>query len=482
MINRQNIQKIISVLCSIFCSVRLWLTIVFTLAALIILSKYYIIPSNFYGVMVYKFNVYLLLSIIAICILISYPVFSFICDLKSKQYKRVSDILFLCVFFILLFIPASNINTETYSDNENRTLAHKAKFFDKNSQINNNFGKDFEKWFNDRFFSRDILISFYNKFIRMVNKNYNSTRVIINSKDKWFFFKREIKETYTIPEPIEFEIVRNNLAKFNAFCNENNIRLYFVVIPNKSNIYREYIPFHKLDNKKTYGEVLFDYYNKDKEYWYTLIYPEKEILDAKRTSSDRLFFSSDNHLTSFGGYIVYKSIMQQIKKDFPDIRITQLSDYDCIKSKSIFSYQDEDYMVTDEHLELGFENDTSIKDESYLNYEYKYFYPKSSSTIKTITYDNQYLMKNKTYNNNGKYKLILMGSSFSEQPKIFFRNSFKYVDKIRLNTAYEKNFHLSRFEEYIKHEKPDVLVVIISEFEAHGYIKSMYDESVELEP
>lgn len=483
MINKQNKQKIVSVLCSVFCSAKLWLTIAFTLLCLISLPKYYIVPTDMYGEIIYKFNGYLFLSIAAICILISYPIFSFISDLKTKQNKSISDILLLCVFFILLFIPASKINTETYSNAEHRVLAAKAHFFGKNNHINNNFGKDFEKWFNDRFFSREILITCYNKITRTINKNYNSNRVIINTKDKWFFFKREIKEAYTIPEPIEFETVRGNLESFNSFCKDNNIKLYFVIVPNKSNIYREYIPFHNLAEQKTYGEELFEYFNEGKDLPFNLIYPAKEMLAAKKENNERLFFSSDNHLAPYGGYIVYKTVMQHIKKDFPNQKIAQLTDFDCVKSRSVSTNEDENYTVKDEeYLNLGFENDATLKDKSFLNYEYKYFYPKKDSNIKTTTYDDPYLLKSKTFNNNGQQNLLLLGSSFIEQPKMFFRYSFKNLDKIRLNTAYQKNFHLSRFEDYITQEKPDVLIVIISEFEAHDYIKSMYDESIELEP
>lgn len=483
MINKPNKQKVLSALCAVFCSARLWLTIAFTLLCLIFLSKYYINQIDFYGVMVYKINGYLFLSIATICILISYPIFSFICDLKTKQNKSISDILLLCVFFVLLFIPAHKINTKTYSDAENRVLAHKAELFDKNNHINNNFGKDFEKWFNDRFFSRGILISFYNKLTRLINKNYNTNRAIINTKDKWFFFKREIKETYTIPELSEFETIRDNLAKFNNFCEENNTKLYFVIVPNKSNIYREYIPFHNLASQKTYGEALFEYFNEGKELPFNIIYPEKELLAAKKENNERLFFSSDNHLAPYGGYVVYKTVMQQIKKNFPNQKIAQLTDFDCIKSRSVFTNEDENYTIGDEqYLNLGFENDATLKDNSFLNYEYKYFFPKKDSNIQTTTYDDPYLLKSKTVNSNGQQSLLLLGSSFSEQPKIFFRYSFKKLDKIRLNTAYEKNFHLSRFENYITQKKPDVVIVIISELEAHDYIKSMYDESIELEP
>lgn len=483
MINKQNIKKVISFLFTVLRSAKVILTIIFVILCLLFTSKYYIASVNFYGKIINKLNGYIFLSIATLSALISYPIFSFVCNFKTKQHKSINDILLLCIFFILLGIPASKIDKATHSATEDRKLATMANFFKQNNEINNNFGKDFEKWFNDRFFSRQILIYAYEKITQKINKNYNTNRVIINTKDKWFFFKREIKENYTIPNSEELDIIRNNLTVFTQFCNENNIKSYIVIIPNKSNIYREYIPFHNLDNQRTYGEVMFDYFNKGKNEDFVLLYPEKEFLEAKSQNTDRLFFSSDLHLTPFGGYIVYKAIMKEIKKDFEKLKIAELNDFDCVKSKTAFINVDENIIINEKtELDLGYENEVSIKDASFLDYEYQYFYPKKDSKIITTDYDHPYLAKSKTINPEGKYKILLLGTSFMEQPKVFFRYSFKNLDKVRINTAYEKNFHMTRFENYIKTEKPDVLVVLLNEFEAHQYIKSMYDETIELEP
>lgn len=76
---------------------------------------------------------------------------------------------------------------------------------------------------------------------------------------------------------------------------------------------------------------------------------------------------------------------------------------------------------------------------------------------------------------------MLLGSSFTEQTKLFFASTFKNTYKIRLNNLYEKNFHVSRFLEHIKNNRPDILIVIISESEIWEYISTMYDDTKELE-
>ena len=238
---------------------------------------------------------------------------------------------------------------------------------------------------------------------------------------------------------------------------------------------KEFVPSYNIKNKIPYGAYIAEFLNDATDFNAKFIYPLAAIQKAKITNNERIYFSSDNHMTPFGGYISYLSIMKEIKEDFPDMKIVDLNDFVVKKNKLVNINEEETADYT-----IGSENISSIAKNTVLDYEYSYYYPKKEP--KHFAYDDPHVFKSKSFNPDGKRKLLLIGSSAAEQPKIFFRQSFKSVDKIRLNTSYEKNFHLSRFERYIEKQKPDVLVVIISEFEARDYIKSMYDETVELEP
>lgn len=455
---------------------RLWLTLFFSIVFIILSSKYFIYKEIISGITFYKINFCILIIITCLTGLFFYKIFSYLCDLKTKNNKSISDIIFVCLFFIMLLIPSSHINNEKISDFENRALAQYKSFLI-NEQINYNFGKNFEKWFNDRFFTRNLLINLHKIILISTNRVYNDNKVIFDKKDGWFFFQREIKGTYRIPKSDELLFVKNNLNQLADFCAQNGIKMYFVLAPDKSNIYRELVPLQKLENKKTYGQTLIKYFDTCNDIRFGYIYPEQEVNEAKEKYNKRIFFQTDNHQTDISGYIVYKATIKKIKQDFNDIPIVSLDEF-YVKKNNLVNISEED----EDDFTLGNANEYTVEDPKYLTYEYEYYYPKNKKSIQYGVYDDPYLLKSKSYNTKGKRKAILLGSSFVEKVYIFLRHSFKLTDKIRLNTGYEKNFHMNRFENYIKNEKPDILIIYINESEAYNYISSMYDESVELEP
>ena len=455
-------------------SARLWLTLLFISICVVLCSKYYISFDSLYGITFYKIDYCILLTIIFLSGILSYTVFSYICDLKTVYKKSTSDILLTSIFVAMLFIPASHIDKNQTNYKESRSLTKFSQLFT-DSKINNNFGKDFEKWFNDRFYLRDNLIDLYRTIQKSINIIYRDNKVLADKRSGWFFLNKEIENTYKIPYYPDLYLITKNLNKFNDFCELNNIKMYFVIIPERASIYREFIPTEYLKSRRTYGEKVNDYLNQNNDDNFSHLFPMADILNAKKQYNELLYYKTDCHQTDLGGYITYLALMELIKKDFPEIQTTTLNDYYIKKNKMINTGESE--LV----FHLGNVNEISLKDAKFLNYENTYYYPKNTN-IMTEEYDNPHLLKNRSYNPDGKRKVILLGSSFVEKINLFIKSSFKYTDKIRLNTAYEKNFHVSRFADYIKKEKPDVLIVIISEGELFDYISTMYNDNLELEP
>lgn len=435
-------------------------------------------PLDFFGATSYRVKYDTCCLIVLINIVFMFIFLSLLQKLAQKI--KLNEILFLIIFFSLLFLPAMKLNKNTYSDVEKRPLAKFKPLFTKDGKtlkINNNFGKDFENAFNDRFWGRNGLICLYRNTFDFINRNHNSNRVIVDKKNGWFFLKKEVVQTYSTPTNRELSFMKENLNKFDDFCKSNGIKLYFVFTAEKSNIYQEYLPFYNLKNKDTLGRIFDRYLKESNDADFEHIFVEKEFFDFKKTNNQRLFFSTDNHYTNIAGFIVYKTVMNSIKKDFTDIKISDITDFDEYASKKVNWSGNFD----EEAFGLGYLNETLYNDEKYLDYHYLYFKPKPDSAIKYLS-DNGEFKEIKINNINGKYNVLLLGSSYVEATKLYFANSFKNTIKIRLNNSKEKNFHVSRFEKYIMEKRPDVLVVLISEFELFDYISTMYDDTKELEP
>lgn len=79
---------------------------------------------------IYKANLWILCSIVLLSFFISWKLVSYIAKFKKEGNISAVDIVFVCVFFGLLFIPMSNINTAEKSEQENRILAKKPKLLE----------------------------------------------------------------------------------------------------------------------------------------------------------------------------------------------------------------------------------------------------------------------------------------------------------------------------------------------------------------
>lgn len=140
--------------------------------------------------------------ILVLTYLLAYKLSDYVANFNTIKEKSKTEIIFLCIFFIFLFIPMSHINQDEISKQEKRTLAKWEPFIEKGNNINYNFGKNFNNWFNDRFNLRTKLIALNN--IKLVlNKNSSEegiliTKDVIIGKDNWLFFgNKESTDSYT---------------------------------------------------------------------------------------------------------------------------------------------------------------------------------------------------------------------------------------------------------------------------------------------
>lgn len=123
-----------------------------------------------------------MIVITVLSFLLSYKLTSYLADFKTLNNASRMDIVFLFIFFILLFIPMSHIDTQSdTSEKENRTLA-KYEPFIKDKMINFDYGNDFEKWFNDRFAGRSSTIKIFGSVKYKLNSNYND-KFMLKGKD-----------------------------------------------------------------------------------------------------------------------------------------------------------------------------------------------------------------------------------------------------------------------------------------------------------
>lgn len=404
--------------------------------------------------------------IIAICgYLIFYKITEYLADLKSIENKSRNDIIFLTIFFILLFIPMAHISNAKSSKSENRTLAVWKPFINQKKEVNYNFGKDFDNWYNDRFFLRSPIVKAYDIMRYNLALNYyENAKGFVNKRNNWISEKIDVDYVTTEENKV---LVEKNIKILKQFCDKNNIKLYIIVAPHKPEICNKeiYPVIGKTDSYEKTTKVIKHIKEKT---GYSIIYPFKEL--KKLQADDFAYFKTDHHWTDEGAYIAYEQVIEQINKDFPTVKAIPKDDFDIIYSNKVRVSPN-----------VGFFNGRTyavmnLKNKKILDTEYKYLKHRTSNNIE---YDHQnhseeYYHIHTYKNKKNSPDVVLFGDSFSLNLLPIFTPTFKTTTNIYTYAPSKEKvkevFVIKRFEDIILKRKPEILVICVSEIKRLQYL------------
>ena len=417
------------------------------------------------------FDFYIFTIILILSYLVSLKLVDYLADFKNlKNYSRI-EIVFLTVFFLLLFIPMSHIDDSEKSKTENRFLAKFKPLITKEGTINYTFGKDYEAYFNDRFYLRDFMCSLYMNLQYFSKDIIETSKVIFDKKSNYILYKNRINIILRQEQVNRLIWVFDN---FNSFCSQNNIKLYILVVPDNTEIYYPKIISHVnennvLNNIKKIKEI------KEKTLA-KVIFPYDELKEVSKR--DYTHFKVDNHWTDFGAYTAYGALISEIQKDFPNVEKTLLSEYKITYNNLIRSEQNRKY---DNALFLRRELPSyNWNAKNILDVNYRYYDRKNS---------NELIVKNIDDNNNaGKFfyfdkgpniKALSIGTSMNENLNGFLPYSFKNLKYIRLNHNKQQNREIFKVMKYYKKDileyKPQILILCIT-MDNLNYINGLFME------
>lgn len=420
---------------------------------LLFLSILNCIPRNF---------IFYLLSIVLCYKLITYLYQNFTIIIKNNSK---SDIVFLCMFLIFLFLPISNINKDEVSLQENRTLAKWKPLISKHGTFNYKFSKNFENWFNDRFFLRTHLIKF-SSILEYLSSEANSKGIICR-KNHFLYTNTEINCKIS---KLTLKRVFETLMKFEKYLSSKNIKFYILIVPSKNFVY----PPPEINIQEDYLEEINRIRDKT---GLKIIYPLEELRQEK--NNDYMYFRTDHHWTDGGTFIGYKELMKVIKKDFPQLNILSENDFNYIYRKDVKSdfYNEYSNGQTCQYLNLS----ENICNKFLIN-DYKYYIHKNFNKrhIK-ITDTPNYKGKDFYYPQGTDLKVVLFGTSMSENLCNILPFSFKYTRRIRNNNVqkipYNERF---KFIKYFKNKtleyKPDIFIMCIAIWNIEDQINKILEE------
>ena len=278
------------------------------------------------------FDFKILIILATVYFMFAYKMVKYLAVFKIEQHHSRIDIVFLACFFVLLFIPMSHLSTEESDMKENRMLQKYVPLI-KEGKINDDFGKNFEAYFNDRFFGRYYFLKYYEYLKAILSPSEGNINVLIGKNDFLFFRGDNSIKSFQNAElyPDDFlRRVADYLQNINDFCKKNGKLFYFFIAPDKNKIYGENVKYIRKVRPDSESRTfqLIDYLKKHTDV--KVIYPYDEMLKAKTDNpDDLLYYKYDTHWNERGGYIGYLALMKEIDKDTvtPKVKIKSWEKY-----------------------------------------------------------------------------------------------------------------------------------------------------------
>ena len=241
--------------------------------------------------------------------------------------ENILNIITIMVFILIIFLPQIVFYfTKDYieTDNsENRKLATKPEL--KNTSIIE-YPKEYEKYYNDNVPFRGIIKKIWTNINFFVFNDSSCDKVVIGESDNkdrsltWLFYcassdYNPVAEAQGITkfEDEEKEKIYNNIIENTSRMKENNVQLYYLICPNKENIYKEKFSSNIkiLDYDSRTDKLVKELNEKGID---NVIYPKDELMNEKDNNQE--YYKQDTHWNNYGAFIGFKKVMNFIEPDY----------------------------------------------------------------------------------------------------------------------------------------------------------------------
>lgn len=325
----------------------------------------------------------------------------------------------LCYPFVRRYLDETNY--------ENRYLAEKPVFSLENYSA---YSTGYEEYFNDH-------LPYRNQFVRGMNVlKYQLFRenigLVINGREGWFFYAGSnaincYKRNSFFEEEYMQGIVEN-LKALKEETNQSGIQLELLILPNKEEIYDEYMPtYYMKPDGPNRTDILVDYIRQNCDL--PVIYPKNEMRMEK--DAYQLYFKYDTHYNCLGALIAYEQLIDSLGKER-----SYLSDFEVRKEEMKGRLSGKGDL---ENM-MGF--------SGRFNYDYEYFV--SEYPLLTDWEATEYTNDDSVY----KESVLLVGDSFRISLLPYFSKDFRRVKTVDF---------LACTQEILDECQPDIIILELLE-------------------
>lgn len=377
---------------------------------------------------------------------------------RSKmEWKNAVFCTLLCCLFI---IPVVKMDKRDILPEENRRMAGFPKLLKAgNGGLNYEFGKQFESWLQDRFTGRRSFIKRYDRVMSLMNGRVENN-VGIMYANGWMFYKPWSEQIFRQPSEYELARITQNLSKVQSFCDEQGINFYVLICPVKEDVYAHLHPTSRTSGSEV-NTALVNYMKLNAPDIH-VVYPRELV--AKQALKNLLYYKTDTHQNEDGAYVINSALLAEIKQDMPALPLPEKDDFNVTKSRKVGVGRE----ISNGYIYwvLG------IKDEAILDEAWSYYTLKNDD--RPVVSENE-IRERKSLYRGAQGKAILLGDSFTENQALWLQYSFGEMHKWRCNNSLENNeMRFERWEERIRTEKPDALIICVSASDSFFHFNNLY--------
>ena len=234
-----------------------------------------------------------------------------------RQYLKIIYCRFPLIFLLgAIFYPfVANLFFSNTALLDNRALKTKPQKF------TSHFSQDFTDYYNDTFAGREKLIV---KYIKLQQKLQLDTGQYFYGQKGWMFYDSiKVNNGNTILDYLgnvflendELEKLKTALEKEKSFYEQNGAKYLLMVVPNKENVYAEYMP-ERLQKLRKSDFSLSDAGMKYLQDNTTIqvLNLKPILLAAKKNYQYPLYYRKDTHWNSLGGYIGFEALIKSFNE------------------------------------------------------------------------------------------------------------------------------------------------------------------------
>lgn len=242
-------------------------------------------------------------------------------DRFTKRICWTGNVALALLFLAILFVPLADSFLEIDHTvlKEKRQLAA-APAVSLSWQTLRNFPRQFDDFYRDHFGFRARLIRWLS-IARTKGIGASGRHDVLIGKDEWLYYAptpmvHSMRRTQPFT-PRELAQWRNLIEEAHHWCRGHNIPFLFLVAPEKSTIYPEYLPDHLQPvGGATRMDQFFAYISANSDLPFLDV--RGALLDAK--AREQVYLRTDTHWTPAGSHVVYSEIIDRLRDWFPSLQ------------------------------------------------------------------------------------------------------------------------------------------------------------------